>query len=70
MPEFSLASMERLLRRAGNDRISEDAPLELSAVLESWGKEIAKEAVRKASQEGVKTIQKEHIRSAVKELEK
>lgn len=70
MAEFSLASMDRLLRRAGNERVSEDASLELSAVLESFGKDIAEEAVRRAEQEGVKTINREHIRAATRELEK
>ncbi|KXA92295.1 hypothetical protein AKJ65_04270 [candidate division MSBL1 archaeon SCGC-AAA259E19] len=69
MPEFSLAAMERILRRAGNERVSKDASLELSAVLESFGKKMGKEAVRKAEQEGVKTVKRRHIKAAAKELE-
>ncbi|KXA91229.1 hypothetical protein AKJ57_02020 [candidate division MSBL1 archaeon SCGC-AAA259A05] len=69
MPEFSLASMERILRKAGNERVSKDASLELSAVLESFGKEMGREAVRKAEQEGIKTIKKRHIKAAARELE-
>lgn len=68
MPEFSIAAMDRLLRRVGNERVSEDAALELGTVLESIGEDIAKEAIRKAEQEGVATITDEHIREAVKEL--
>ncbi|KXB05872.1 hypothetical protein AKJ53_01840 [candidate division MSBL1 archaeon SCGC-AAA382F02] len=70
MSEFSLSSMDRLIRKAGNNRVSEDAAVELNAVLESLGKEIAKEAIRKAKQEKLKTIKKKHIKAAVKEFEK
>lgn len=69
MQEFSLASMDRLIRRAGNDRVSQDAAVELSAVLETVGKNIAKEAIRKAQQEGIKTVKRRHIRAALKEVE-
>ncbi len=70
LPEFSLASMKRLIRRVGKDRVSKDASLELSTVLESLGKNIAEEAIRKAEQEGVKTINKKHIKAAVEEVKK
>lgn len=69
MPEFSLASMRRIIEKTGKNRISEDASLELSAVLESLGKEIAEEAIRKAKQEELKTIKKKHIKKAAKEME-
>ena len=69
MAELSLASMDRLIRMVGNDRVSKDASIELRAVLESRGEKIAEEAIRKAEQEGLKTIQKRHIREAVKEVE-
>ena len=69
MQEFSLASMDRLIRRAGNDRVSKDASIELSAVLEKVGEGIAKEAIRKAEEEGVKTIKERHIRAAMKEVD-
>ena len=69
MPELSLASMDRLIRMVGNDRVSKDASIELRAVLESRGEKIAKEAIRKAEKEGLKTIQKRHIREVVKEID-
>lgn len=62
--------MKRLIRRVGKDRVSKDASLELSTVLESLGKNIAEEAIRKAEQEGVKTIKKKHIKAAVEEVKK
>lgn len=70
MPEFSLACMKRIIQKAGNERVSKDASLELSAVLESVGEEISKEAIRKAEQEDVKTVKKRHIRAALRDLEK
>ena len=69
MPEFSISSMDKILRRSGNERVSEDASIELGAVLESLGKKIGEEAVRKAEKEGLKTVKKRHIRSAAKEIE-
>lgn len=69
MPEFSLASMRKIIEKTGKERISEDASLELSAVLESLGKEIAEEAIRKANQEDLKTIKKKHVKKAAKEME-
>lgn len=61
--------MRRIIEKTGKNRISEDASLELSAVLESLGKEIAEEAIRKAKQEELKTIKKKHIKKAAKEIE-
>ncbi len=69
MSELSLASMDRLIRMMGNDRVSKDASVELRAVLESRGEKIAKEAVRKAENEGLKTVRRRHIREAVKEMD-
>ncbi len=70
MPEFSISSMDKILRNAGNERVSKDASIELGAVTESLGKKIAEEAIRKAEQEGVKTVSKEHIRAAYEEIKK
>ncbi len=68
VPEFSLASMRRIIERTGKKRISKDASLELSAVLESLGKEVAEEAIRNAKKEGLKTVKSKHIKKAAKEL--
>ena len=70
MPEFSISAMDKILRRAGNERVSKDASLELGVVTENFGKKIAEEAVRKAEKEGVKTVSEEHIRSAYSEIKK
>ncbi|KXB09243.1 hypothetical protein AKJ35_01170 [candidate division MSBL1 archaeon SCGC-AAA833F18] len=68
MPEFPLSTMKRLLRRAGNEGVSRSAAIELSAVLESVGEDIAEQAVRSADNRGVKTVSEEDVRAAVKTL--
>lgn len=70
MPEFPLLTMDRFLRNAGSERVSKGARLELSAVLESIGKELAEEAVRRAKHRGVKTVDRKDIRSAVRTKER
>jgi histone H3/H4 len=66
MPTFPLSVMDRLIRRAGNVRVSRGAALELSAVLESLGSEVAKEAMRMAKHRGAKTVTEADIKAAVK----
>lgn len=66
MPEFPILTMDRLLRKGGNKRVSKGAKLELSAVLESIGKELAKEAVRRAKYRGVKTVDRKDIMTATR----
>ncbi len=66
MPAFSLSVMSRLIRKGGNVRVSRSAALELSAVLESFGGEIAKEAIRLMKHRGAKTVTGEDIKAAVR----
>ncbi len=66
MPTFPLSVMDRLIRRVGNVRVSRGAALELSAVLESLGSEVAKEAMRMAKHRGAKTVTEADIKAAVK----
>lgn len=68
MPVFPLSAMKRLLRRGGDKRVSRSAAIELSAVLESIGGNIAEQAVRLAKNRGVKTVSEKDIRRAVKSL--
>lgn len=70
MPELSLSSMDKIIRKMGNERVSKSAAFELRATVESFGEKIAKEAIRKAEREGVKTVGRKHIKEAVDELEK
>ena len=47
-PILPLAPVERIIRKAGADRISEDAGVELAKVLEEYGIEISREAIRRS----------------------
>lgn len=69
MSELSISAAEKLIRKAGNERVSRDASIELRAILEELGEEISSEAIRRANQEKIKTIKKRHIEFAADELE-
>ncbi len=61
-----IASVERLIREAGGERVSDKAAAKLAEELEEMGKEIAKKAIRFAKHAGRKTITKEDVKLAVK----
>ena len=65
MPTFPVSAMDRLIRKASNAKVSQSAALELSAVLESLGSEIAKEAIMLANHRGAKTVSKIDIKAAI-----
>ena len=69
--ELAVASMHRLCKKAGADRVSEAAAKELAKVLEKIGIKIAKEAWDFAMHAGRKTIKAEDIEIAsIKVMEK
>jgi histone H3/H4 len=68
MSELSTAPMHRLLKKAGAERVSEEAAEELRRVLEEVGMMISTEAIRRALSAGRKTVRKEDVRSAALEL--
>ena len=43
--EFGLAAVYRLIKKAGADRVGDDAAMELRVVLEDVGTQIAKQAI-------------------------
>lgn len=59
-----LAAMEKLMKRAGSERVSEEAKDELRIVLEKKGEEIANHAIKLARHAGRKTIKAEDIKLA------
>ncbi len=65
MPTFPVSAMDRLIRKASNAKVSQSAALELSAVLESFGSEIAKEAIVLANHRGAKTVTDMDIKAAI-----
>ncbi len=57
-----LASIERIVRKAGIERVSADAIRELSRIIEDLGYELSLEAAQTARHAKRKTILKEDIR--------
>ncbi len=62
-----LAAMERILKKAGAERVSEDAKEALKEVLEEYGEKIGKKAVDLSKHSGRKTIKKEDLKLASKD---
>jgi histone H3/H4 len=61
---ISLAAMEKLLKKAGADRVSDPAKEALRAVLEEKALKIGTDAFRFAQHSGRKTIKEEDIKLA------
>lgn len=61
-----LAAMEKLLKKCGAPRVSEDAKEALKEVLENYGEEVGQKAVKMAEHAGRKTVKAEDIRMALK----
>lgn len=70
MPEFSVATMTRLIRKATKARVSRDAALELGAVIEEYAIKISKEALKLAEHRGAKTVKERDIRAAAAGIQK
>gem|GEM_PF-591024 len=64
VPEFSVSAMKRLIQRVSKFRVSREAALELSAVLEEHGLRISSEALKLAQHRGAKTVNERDIRTA------
>lgn len=64
--ELPLAAVDRIIRKAGAERVSEEAAQALSEILEEKGVEIAKQANQFALHANRKTVTDADIRLAVK----
>ncbi|MEM3362481.1 MAG: NFYB/HAP3 family transcription factor subunit [Candidatus Anstonellaceae archaeon] len=64
------ASVEKLIRSAGAERVSDSATLELLTILEKVGQEISQQAKIYATHAGRKTIVDQDIKLAFENLYK
>ncbi|KXA97095.1 histone [candidate division MSBL1 archaeon SCGC-AAA259I14] len=67
MAELPLAAVDRIIRKAGGQRVSEGAAIELAEILEEKALEIASEATTLSEHAGRKTVRDTDIRLAVRE---
>lgn len=58
---IALAPVDRILRKAGAQRVSRAAALELRDIVENFAHRMAKEAIKKTDQSGRKTVFKEDV---------
>ena len=65
---LSLSAMEKLLRKAGSERVSLSASKEFAAVLEDIALILGRDAVEYAKHAGRKTVVGEDIKLAKKKL--
>jgi len=63
-----IAPVEKLLKKAGAERISADASEELAAILEDIGGEISRRAAALSAHAKRRTVKDEDVKMAVKEL--
>jgi len=61
-----LAAMEKIMRKAGAERVSDKAKAALKSVIEDIANDIAVEAVKLANHAGRKTVKASDIRLATK----
>ena len=68
MTELPLASVERIMRNAGAERISINAIATMAEILEDYGTKLSKEAIELARHAKRKTVKKEDIKLAVRRM--
>ena len=64
MTELSQSAVERIMKKAGAERVSADAAETLIALMEDYGMFLAKEAKKMSDHAGRKTLRGSDIRMA------
>ena len=65
---LAIKQVERIIKNAGAERISEDASIELEKVLTDYGTKISKEAILIAIDTKRQTVKSEDIKLAIERL--
>ena len=68
MNDLPLAPIDRLIRKSGAERVSEDASKAMSKVIIEFAEDLSSQAYRLAKHAGRKTITAEDIQLAAKEF--
>jgi len=63
-----LAAMEKLLKKIGAERVSEDAKAALKEVLEDYGEKIGEHAIKISKHSGRKTVKGGDVKLAAKQI--
>ncbi len=69
MTDLPIAALDRLIRKAGAERVSEDAAEELGRILEEVSLDISKQAIELARHAKRKTVTGEDIKLATKTMQ-
>ena len=69
MTDLPVAAIDRLIRKAGAERVSEDAAEELSKILSEGAMDISKQAIELAKHAKRKTVTGEDIKLATKTMQ-
>jgi histone H3/H4 len=69
MSELPIAAIDRLIRKAGAERVSEDAAEELGKILSEVAIDISKQAIELAKHAKRKTVTSEDIKLATKTMQ-
>ena len=68
MTELPLAPVARIIRTAGAERVSADAPGELALLMEQYGQSVVREALKLTRHADRKTVTAHDIRMAAEIL--
>lgn len=68
MTDIAISPIDRIMRKAGAERVSEEAAEALREVIESLALDVSREAIALAKHAGRKTVNAEDIKMASRKL--